>query len=1397
MIDAGKAAAYHQAAIATYQVSLYGLYTNAGVCDPIINGTVVDSVTARGSPNLITQITSVHPSSHLTVTEARKDLKEKQERFTCDECGKSVKSRNYLKLHKRTHTGEKPFACKQCSLSFSVRGNLYKHMRTHSGVKNYGCSYCGQMFRDSTSRNRHERLHTGEMPYRCEDCDQNFRYREMYKAHMMKTHGLDEEEVVSLPPGKRMKTEQSSNSPGASSSQKSSTDAIRLNPKTVSSKCDDTVQKLSTTVQLSGNVVLKKESGLDGTGLKGKMANLSGFAYNTAAPSTQCIGSEEQADMSSLTEEDGDMAFEDTSPYKLMPLELQNTDAVSISRPEGPALLHQGKNRVEQLRCSKCPKTFDNKSQLTRHQKMHKLLSVVKNASHSASPGGSGSKVVTKKPGTARKTMRKQTHFVKVSTPDLPDSEAFSEENTLKSSLELSSLNPSSNSSSSQSGDHSIQIDASLPETFLQESVTAERDDSCSDTTRGRALSPAGESQEMLEVGVDVTSVTKVEDQSGSGADVSSLKGDQVAVEQSAQSSDNPDPSVTKDKPQSSNAPDPPGGIILDGCECKICGRVLSRESYLIIHMRSHSGEKPFVCQFCGRGFTVSQNLYKHVRTHTGEKNHACPTCGRRFTTSSSRNRHMLRHSGDKPYPCTLCDDGFSYLEQLKSHCQKNHAYFDTSLLKKVEIDTYELSKGKKKKKSKKKSKKLIVAPGAVSSFMSGKLIFPYDNPSQAAGNQGVLSTQASLDHVQADSSGMLDPSLEISRQLSNIEAQAKIEDSNDLQGNMASSDPGQTEEGNSSRVRFMCTFCGSEFQSEHYLQHHMTIHKDERSYECPFCHQGFAMQAHLQAHLRNHADAKKYSCGICGKGFSVRSKLERHMLVHTGDKPNQCQLCQESFKYKHILKLHYRKMHPSFASSELAKKRGRPTKIEGPEGIDVSAESDGVSFSHDLEDGEVVLGMTGESGKPVSRPAGGNPDDITGLKSNGIQGRKTILRLLTGGDIGHDSSIGCMEPTSTRTHSAINNKKEPGPASSEETSLTIHGDVMKENESNTQEQYKVELRSSGLGSPTACSFDCPHCPLIFQHKKDLTEHLLTHAERLVHYSDQSDHTGVSDSDPIINSDESDPSVPAGTSSSILATVSDPHIKDEVGRGFTASGVQPNVCDVCGAIFTATRNYRQHMADHLKLLESDKSSVEASSEKDKLRSQCETALQLAEDSQSSSSKTTSKVKRKGAAKSGLLPLNNSTSEEVCSICGDVFSTVELLGHHLKGHSDPVQDSRESQAEGTSSALTHTDSASADSVQQRNPSIKKEPEEYLPGHTPLIESPDQARPDVGSCHDECLSEECHQVECRHCLAVFTSFKALHDHMKVHEGQSVFNCPLCSSVFHKQDQLLEHLKEHTGA
>lgn len=56
-------------------------------------------------------------------------------------------------------------------------------------------------------------------------------------------------------------------------------------------------------------------------------------------------------------------------------------------------------------------------------------------------------------------------------------------------------------------------------------------------------------------------------------------------------------------------------------CECHICHKSFKWNSYLIVHMRTHTGGRPYTCNTCQKSFIHSWHLKEHLKTHT-EDNH-------------------------------------------------------------------------------------------------------------------------------------------------------------------------------------------------------------------------------------------------------------------------------------------------------------------------------------------------------------------------------------------------------------------------------------------------------------------------------------------------------------------------------------------------------------------------------------------------------------------------------------------------------------------------------------------------------------------------------------------------------------------------------------------------------
>ncbi|KAL1466345.1 hypothetical protein MTO96_042797 [Rhipicephalus appendiculatus] len=108
---------------------------------------------------------------------------------------------------------------------------------------------------------------------------------------------------------------------------------------------------------------------------------------------------------------------------------------------------------------------------------------------------------------------------------------------------------------------------------------------------------------------------------------------------------------------------------------CQYCPFVARYPSVLVLHLRTHSDERPYKCNVCGLTFKRQDHRDNHRRIHTGERKYKCSLCPHTCVRKYALKSHMRRHTGEKPYQCTHCPARFTYIYQLKHHIiQKEHA---------------------------------------------------------------------------------------------------------------------------------------------------------------------------------------------------------------------------------------------------------------------------------------------------------------------------------------------------------------------------------------------------------------------------------------------------------------------------------------------------------------------------------------------------------------------------------------------------------------------------------------------------------------------------------------------------------------------------------------------------
>uniref|UniRef100_A0A3Q0SY32 IKAROS family zinc finger 4 n=1 Tax=Amphilophus citrinellus TaxID=61819 RepID=A0A3Q0SY32_AMPCI len=129
----------------------------------------------------------------------------------------------------------------------------------------------------------------------------------------------------------------------------------------------------------------------------------------------------------------------------------------------------------------------------------------------------------------------------------------------------------------------------------------------------------------------------------------------------------------------------PSGAIRLPNgkLKCDVCGMICIGPNVLMVHKRSHTGERPFQCNQCGASFTQKGNLLRHIKLHSGEKPFKCPFCSYACRRRDALTGHLRTHAVSsptvgKPYKCSYCGRSYKQQSTLEEHRERCHSYLQS-----------------------------------------------------------------------------------------------------------------------------------------------------------------------------------------------------------------------------------------------------------------------------------------------------------------------------------------------------------------------------------------------------------------------------------------------------------------------------------------------------------------------------------------------------------------------------------------------------------------------------------------------------------------------------------------------------------------------------------------------
>lgn len=363
-----------------------------------------------------------------------------------------------------------------------------------------------------------------------------------------------------------------------------------------------------------------------------------------------------------------------------------------------------------------------------------------------------------------------------------------------------------------------------------------------------------------------------------------------------------------------------------DPNQCVICHRVLSCQSALKMHYRTHTGERPFKCKICGRAFTTKGNLKTHFGVHRAKPplrvQHSCPICQKKFTNAVVLQQHIRMHMGGQ-IPNTPLPEGFQ--DAMDSELSYDDKNIDALSNFDEDIDENSMEEDPELKDAASDSSKPLISysgscpsspPSVISSIAAlenqMKMIDSVMNCQQLAGLKSMENGSGESDHLSNDSSSAVGDlesqsagSPAMSESSSSMQALSPVNSNSEsfrskspglgtqeeppeiqLKTEKPDSPPPATENGGALDLTSAATATnpGRPLIKEEAPFSLLFLNRERGKCQSPVCNvcgKPFACKSALEIHHRSHTKERPFVCALCSRGCSTMGNLKQHLLTH------------------------------------------------------------------------------------------------------------------------------------------------------------------------------------------------------------------------------------------------------------------------------------------------------------------------------------------------------------------------------------------------------------------------------------------------------------------------------------------------------------------------------------